>query len=237
MRATSSAASGSSIKSSRGPRQQRPADGDPLRLAAREAGRLAVEQGRDAEQRDDAVEFVAVAATAREGRHAPAVAEVAAHRQMREQPRLLEDVADAALVHGHVDAAGCVEQGLAVERDAALRRPDQPGDDVDERRLARTRRPEQRRHPPRRSRTPRRAGRRPGGGGRRPRASCAGADAGGRSAAAALGCGGCAHRRVCPIARRVRRASSSDSTRAASDSATEISVRRSAGPSPPGTWV
>ena len=57
MRASSSEASGSSMTSRRGLRQQRAADRDALLLAARQIGRPAAEQLADAEQLDDMVDL------------------------------------------------------------------------------------------------------------------------------------------------------------------------------------
>ena len=47
---------------------------------------------------------------------------------MREQPRVLEDVADPPPMARHVDAAPGVEQRLAVEHDAAAIGAQQAGD-------------------------------------------------------------------------------------------------------------
>ena len=49
---------------------------------------------------------------------AAAVDEVAAHRQMREEPPLLEDVADPAAMGRDEDAAPGVDQRVAVDGDA-----------------------------------------------------------------------------------------------------------------------
>src|SRR5262249_44724257 len=54
----------------------------------------------------------------------------------REQPPLLEHIADASAVRGHVDAGHRVEQHGIVEPDASAVGRDQPGDRVDERGLA-----------------------------------------------------------------------------------------------------
>src|SRR6266508_128403 len=62
---------------------------------------------------------------------------------MREQPPLLEDIADAATVRGHVDAGNGVEQHGIIKPDAPPVRGDEPGDHVDERGLAGTRGAEQ----------------------------------------------------------------------------------------------
>ena len=95
MRASSSEASGSSISSRRGLGEQRPADGDALLLAARQPARPALEQAADAEQVDHPLEVVAALARRREP---AAVEQVLPHGQVREQPPLLEHVADPAPV-------------------------------------------------------------------------------------------------------------------------------------------
>src|SRR5487761_311202 len=63
---------------------------------------------------------------------------------MREQPALLEDVAEAALLRWQVDLACAVEQHLAAHRDASTRRRQQAGQRIDNRGLASTRAAEQR---------------------------------------------------------------------------------------------
>ena len=64
------------------------------------------------------------------------------------EPALLEDIADAALVLRHEDAALGVDEDLAVHADPRAVGPDQPGDGVDDRRLAGARVSEQRGQPP-----------------------------------------------------------------------------------------
>ena len=214
MRASSSEASGSSISSSRGLREQRPADRDALLLAARQLGRAgASSRCADAEQLDDLVELAVAARSS--AREPAAVEQVLAHGQVREQPPFLEDVADAAPVLRHEDAALGVGQHVAVDDDAALLGPDQPGDDVDQRGLAGAGAAEQRGQPALGSRTRRRARSRRAGAGPRPRASCQ---------------------------LQVQRApvgapAASEASSAAIEIAIETSVRRNAPASPPGTWV
>src|SRR5580704_18895073 len=101
----------------------------------------------DIEQRDDALEFGCLG---RPAAHAPAIVEVLPHAEMREQPAVLEYIADAAAMRRHVDAARGVEQHRVVEGDRATVGREQTGDHVDDRGLAGTRRPEQRRHAARR---------------------------------------------------------------------------------------
>src|SRR3546814_17172676 len=64
---------------------------------------------------------------------------------MRKQPALLEDIADAAPVRRHEDAAIRIDQQAAVDADAAAGiRSRQTGDQVDQRGLAGARAAEQR---------------------------------------------------------------------------------------------
>ena len=116
MRARSSEASGSSSSSSRGLHQQRAAEGDALALAAGQVPRPALEQRADVEQRDDARALGRIVGNAV---HPAAVVEITRDAHMREQPALLEHIADAAAVRRHVDARGAVEQHVLAERDAA----------------------------------------------------------------------------------------------------------------------
>ncbi len=99
-----------------------------------------VEQAADAEQIDDGCKVGRRAAIARE----PAsIEQVAAHAEVGEQATFLEDVADAAAMLGHEDAAFGVDQHLAVDGDPAAIGPDQPAHDVDQGGLARARAAEQ----------------------------------------------------------------------------------------------
>jgi hypothetical protein len=117
------------------------ADGGPLLLAARQASRPPVEQSLDAEQARDLVEMAAAAA----GSEAAAIEQVLPHRQMREQAVLLEDIADAAAMHGYEDMARGVHQGGVVDDDAPVLGAHQAGNDIDERGLAGAGAAEQRR--------------------------------------------------------------------------------------------
>ena len=124
--------------------KQRTADRHTLLFAARQFRRPPVEEMADAEQVDHGVDI----GVAFGGRREPAaIAQIAGDAQMREEPRVLEHHADPPLVHRHDDAGGGVDQHAAFDRNAPLLRPDQSGNQVDQRRLARTRRPEQRRQP------------------------------------------------------------------------------------------
>src|SRR5207253_1842400 len=88
-------------------RQERAADRDTLLLAARQIRRPPVEEGGDAEQFDDLVDFAGPAAPlAIEGRREPpAVKQVLPHAQMRKEAALLKHIADAAAAGRHEDAA------------------------------------------------------------------------------------------------------------------------------------
>ena len=131
MRASSREASGSSISSRRGSREQRAADGDALLLAARQPARPAARAGRRC--RAARPPCRGVVARERRGREPAAVEQVLPHGQVREQPPVLEHVADAALCGGHEHAAAGVDQHASSIPHATLVGADQPGDDVDER--------------------------------------------------------------------------------------------------------
>ena len=73
----------------------------------------------------------------------PAVEQVAAHAQVREQETVLKDHADPPLLRRQVDAAGAVKQHGVVQADRAAIRPEQPGQQVHQGRLAAARRAEQ----------------------------------------------------------------------------------------------
>ena len=132
---------------------------------------------------------------------------------MREQPAVLEDVADAAMMARHEDAALGVDKHLAVDGDAAAVGPDQAADDVDQGRLARARAAEQRRQP---------------GRGREARGDA-------EAAARVVDVDVQAHAAIrwTPM----RRASSSEPSRASMEIAIDTRVSRIAPASPPGTWV
>ncbi len=190
--------------------EQGAADRDALLLAARQQARPAVEQMADAEQLDHAV-HVAVAFGGR--REEAAVAQILPDRHMREQPRVLEDVADAAPVLGHEDARSRIGQHAPIGDDPALVRAQQPADQIDQRGLARARRAEQRGQPPARLEgRVEREGAEP----------VADVDLEAHSTSIRL---------------PTRRASTSEAISATMAMTIEMRVRRSAPASPPGTWV
>jgi hypothetical protein len=63
------------------------------------------------------------------------------------QQHILRDVADAPVAGRHICARAAVEQDAAVDRNPAALRRAQAGDRLEDRRLARPRRPEQRDRP------------------------------------------------------------------------------------------
>ena len=93
-------------------RQQRAAERHALPLTAGELARPPREQRLKTEQRDDLVEADGCGRRARALR---AVTQVAADGQVRKQPRILEDVADAAPLGRHGDAGARVGQDRVVE--------------------------------------------------------------------------------------------------------------------------
>ena len=76
---------------------------------------------------------------------AGAEADVREDVEMREERVLLEQVADAAPLRRHVDAAFGVEPDAVGERDDAVARPQQARDDAQHRRLPGSRRADERR--------------------------------------------------------------------------------------------
>src|SRR5262249_25059654 len=146
-------------------------------------------------------------------REPAAIEQVLAHAEMREQAAVLEDVADAPAMLGDEHAARRVDQRRAVDDDAPALRPDQAANDVDQGRLARARAAEQRRH-----------------------AGLCGELRGQPEAAARMldvDVEAHAARWRAPI----RRASSSEPSKAAIEMAIDTRVSRRAPTSPPGTWV
>ena len=152
----------------------------------------------DAEEVDHALDALAM----------PPVQQVRPHRQMREQPRLLEYVARPAPLDRDVDPVA--EQQRPRDRDPPPVGPQQPGDHVQHARLADPGRPKQHR--------------RPGPGRQRQR------DLGLAEPRRDVDLKGHA------APRPARRASSSDATSAARLSATEIADNRHTIASPPGCW-
>ena len=103
-------------------RQQRPPDGDPLLFPARQAVRAARQQGGKAQKCDHIIarDVIGRRAAARKPRP---VIEVLSNTHMRKKPRVLKDIAQAALMHGH-KAAG-VLQNAPVQADITLIRAEQ----------------------------------------------------------------------------------------------------------------
>ena len=191
-------------------RPKRCADRHPLALAARQHPGPSLQQRADSKQIHDLVEITAPPPVAGEP---AAVEQVTAHGQMREQPGVLEDIADAPPMAGHVDPLRGVEQRLAIEDDPTARRAEQAGDRVDHRGLAGPRPAEQRRD----------------------------AGVGGEAdveieRAEPAGEIDLEHQMPRTI-RATGRASSSDASIAANARPIETSVSRKAPDSPPGTWV
>jgi hypothetical protein len=201
-------------------RQQGTADRHALALPPGQRVRRALQQGAEPEQFHHGVEGHACRLRARASAPQP-VAQVAVHRQVREQPRVLEHHAERTPVHRQVDAARAVEEDLAAHLDAAAVRAQQPGHEVHERGLARA------------------AGAEQGRQARQRQVDLAAVF----EAAQALARGHAqpvwrsAVHQACPIWRRTRCARRSETTMAASASASEISTRRSAAASPPGVCV
>src|SRR5262249_1340039 len=127
--------------------------------------------------------------------------------------RLLKDIADAAPVRRQRDPARRIEQHRAIDRDAPALRPREAGDDVDDRGLAGARAAEERRHP---------------GACREAQVEREGAEA-----TRDLDLEDEARESRRPM----RRARSSAKSSAAIESTTEMTVRRNAPASPPGTCV
>ena len=112
--------------------EERPPDRDPLGLPARQVPRAAVEQGPEPQQADHLVEGAGPGAAAPAG----AEAQVGPDVHVREEPRLLEDVADPPPFRGHRHAPRAVEQDRFPDRDPAVVGADQAGDHVGDGRLA-----------------------------------------------------------------------------------------------------
>ena len=193
-------------------REQRPPDRDALALPAREAARPAAEQRPEAEERDDLVELRGGPAALR-ARHA--VAQVPLDVAVREEPRVLEHVADAAPLGRDADAPGRVDERLAAEAYVARVRVDEARDDVDERRLAASGGAEERDDARLRQRECRIE----------------------QEAAPALLDRDVEHVRYGPSVRRMRRASHSATRSPASPSTKDTIAMRAASPSPPGVWI
>src|SRR5262249_43008828 len=112
---------------------QRPGESGPLPLAAGQLARLRVREVADPK----AVEQVLDA-------RLPAVRDVLAHGQVREEGVLLEDEPDRPLLGRQLDAEAAVEPGLGPPRDPARLGPREAGDRAQDARLARPGRAEER---------------------------------------------------------------------------------------------
>src|SRR5262249_26803699 len=146
--------------------------------------------------------------------HEPAaVKQVPANAEMGKQAAILKNVANTPAMLRHEDASLRVEQGRAIDRDAPAAGPDQAADNVDQRRLPRAGAAEQ--------------------------CSDRGLrdEARGQSKILSRMVDVDVEAHVATRGAPIRRASSSEASRAVMEIATEISVSRSAPASPPGTWV
>ena len=114
-------------------REKRAPDRDALALASGQVGRRSAEQGRNAEKVDDPVE-IAMVRTAR--REPAAEGQVSPHAEMREEPGLLEHIAEPPAVRGDETAQAGVEQDVVIEHDPAGLWPREARDYPHERRLA-----------------------------------------------------------------------------------------------------
>ena len=192
--------------------EQRPADGHALLLAPRKGIGSAFEQGLDIQKFDHRRQIRRRAAV--RPCEPATVKKVLANTEVGKQPAVLEDIADPPAVAGNEHPAFGVDEHLAVNGNAASCRANEAADDVDQRRLARPRAAKQRREA--------------GLGGeacREPEVLTDVIDVDVQAHATAV--------RRAPI----RRASTSDPRSASMDIAIDISVRRSAPASPPGTCV
>ena len=112
--------------------RERAGERDALPLAARELGRPRLRKVRDPEPLEVLVDAAAAA-----------VGDVLAHVHVREERVLLEDEPDPPLVRLAEEPAAGVEPDVAVERDPARRRPDEPRDRAQHRRLPGARGPDE----------------------------------------------------------------------------------------------
>src|SRR5689334_20858449 len=74
-----------------------------------------------------------------------AIVQVSFHREVRKQPAVLEDIADAPPPGGHVDTVGAVKKDIVTENNAAAVGFHETGDHVDDAGLTGTGRAKQRR--------------------------------------------------------------------------------------------
>ena len=116
--------------------RERPRERHPLALAARQLADAGRRQMGDLEPLEQLGHGGVAAGTE---------AHVCEHVEVGEQRVLLEQVAHLAALRWHVDACPRVEPGAIAERHDADPGPQQPGDDPQHRRLARSRRTDERR--------------------------------------------------------------------------------------------
>ena len=179
--------------------QQRPPERHALLFAAREPRRTAIEQARGPEQVDHPRQRFA---PLRRWRVALAIDQVLADGQMGKEASFLEDITDPAAMRRKEMPRRRVAPDLAGKGDAPARRPGEAGDQIDEGRLSRTGWPEERGQ----SRTDRQVG---------------------GQFEIPLGMTDIdLEHHAAPSRSASRRDTTSEATRAASDSPIEISVRR-----------
>ena len=132
----SRAPKGSSRSKHLGPRRQRPRQGHPLALAARELRRVTAGVAGKLDQLEQLVDPCFDLGLGKLP-HLQAERDVLADRHVAEQRVVLEDEPDAPLLHRQL------RRVLAGQLDAAGVGRLQPGDDPQDRALARSRRPQQ----------------------------------------------------------------------------------------------
>ena len=126
------------------PCQQGAPDRDPLLLPAGQALRTALKQHLQPQQGDDLIDPHPTALVPREP---AAIEQILAHAEMREQPRILKHIADAASLLWHKDADLGINQNLAIDGNAPLPGPDQSANRIDQAGLARAGSAKQSRQP------------------------------------------------------------------------------------------
>src|SRR5262245_65446868 len=75
------------------------------------------------------------------------VEQIAFHREMRKEPVVLKDIADAPAMGRNEDSRGGIQQNRAIDRDAPALGTKQPGNRIEHAGLARARRTEDSGHP------------------------------------------------------------------------------------------
>src|SRR5262249_8994508 len=112
------------------PRKDRAAERDALAFAAGELGARALEERRELEDRDRALEQRSAVVRASAGE------QVLAHAPVREEQRVLRHVADLARFDRERPLRRAVEVGRTVDRDATRARTAPTGDALEQARLA-----------------------------------------------------------------------------------------------------